>query len=148
MEPKELEDRLLKLEERVQKLDSQLAFLRGVAYVLAACVLAFLGYTIIDIPRQVRAQVAKKVGSDVVARAEAINKAYDQVQQRLNTEAAYVRYGEKIALRSGLEDEKPPRVLFSHSNQTSDKMGGVIVSATNKARSDDAGSQWTILKWP
>ena len=69
---------------------------------------------------------------------------------RLKDQGSYVRYGDSVALQSGLNDEpdKPPRVLFSHSGQAPDKMGGVVVSATNKAKGTDAGSQWKVKKWP
>ena len=45
------------IEKRVRTLELQLSFLREAAYVTAACILAFLGYTLLGLPSQVTAKV-------------------------------------------------------------------------------------------
>jgi len=47
----------------------------------------------------------------------------NKVVEQLANDTDIVRYGDKVALRSGLEDEKPPRVLYSHSGQAPEWAG-------------------------
>ncbi len=65
-------------EEKIQKLEQQAAFVKGALIVAGVAILAFLGITgFVEIPRQVRNEVAARIDTEVTGRVADLKKQFD-----------------------------------------------------------------------
>jgi hypothetical protein len=127
------------LEKRVRTLESQLAFLRGATYVTTACVLAFLGYTIVSIPKQVSAKIDDKIGTDTEAHAKFINDAYGEI---LKDSDALV----KKSLQDLPYEIVPVWRFFRHTGGLDSHIFVVDPGEVNRGGWDDQGIKFYALR--
>lgn len=66
-------------EDRIRKLETQLAFLKGAAIVATASIAAFLGFTYAQIPEKVRQAVDGKIGQETMTRVKSFNDEYSKL---------------------------------------------------------------------